>query len=87
MEGPVRPGLTLVTLENGPDHPLVDLCQLSGRVDGDPSGGLVLEHDVGLLSVQTDPDRLELNLEQSTLLGPFRRIEKDDDLRKDEEQR
>ena len=72
--------LTLVTLEDRPDHPLVNLGQFGGCVDGDSSGGLVLEHDVWLLSVQSDPDRFELDLEQPTLLGPLRSVQKDDHL-------
>jgi hypothetical protein len=76
---------TLVTLEDSPHHLLVNLCELGGCVDGDPSCGLVLEHDVWLLSVQTDPDRFELNLEQPALFVSFCGVEQDDDL--DEEMR
>ncbi|KAI3481758.1 hypothetical protein L1887_55605 [Cichorium endivia] len=71
----------LVALEDGADHPLVDLGEREahGLGDDDASGVLLAEDDVWLGLVEADADGLELLLEQRTVGVWLCGVEHDDD--------
>lgn len=64
---PVVDEARLVSLQDTPDRPLVGPGQWNRRVDGDSSGCLGFEDDVGLGAVQPDADLFQFVLELLSL--------------------
>ena len=69
----------LVRLQNTPHCPLVRLGQRHRAIDRNASRRLLLEHDIGRLPVQSDPNLFEFVLELLSLFVPLCDVQHDAD--------